>query len=252
MKPEVKKLTLTDFFNSGILEKFYSGKDHRIDHVLRVLSNSIKIYHGEIASGYVTTNFRRFHNNEQTKYKISSPCINEENKLMAASLLHDVCRSIEKIDHAEEGAILAREILEFNFGRFFNGNDIGEICEAIRTHRYSKKLKASSFIGAILQDADRLDSIGSLAITRCLEYSFHHNIPIYDPQIKPRDEYISEVGQNTTAINHLIEKNSKIKPESFNTNTAKGIAITDCNFVNLFINTYVSQAKIDIPPEFFK
>ena len=189
---------------------FYVGSHHRAEHVLRVITNSIKIYESESFG-----NFDR----------------HIVNKLIVASALHDICRPIEKDDHAAEGSILARTVLSSHFTDMFNDDDIDEICEAIRTHRYSKGLKASSQIGLILQDADRLDAIGPLGIARCFEYSVKNDIPID-----------GNTGDGTdTAFQHLEKKCAKLTPDTFNTVSAGHIAESYNEYITVFISLYRSQ-----------
>jgi uncharacterized protein len=92
-------------------------------------------------------------------------------KAVIAALLHDIKRPQEAltgIDHAESGAEYALGLLptmEFNF------SFISEVSQAIRSHRYSGGLTPTSVTGKILQDADRLDAIGAVAIARVVAYS---------------------------------------------------------------------------------
>lgn len=214
---------------------FYNGSHHRAEHVMRVIANAIKIYRGELLDAL------------STKVKVGN-CVNELlcnhlekedqhtiNKLIAACALHDICRPFEKLDHAAEGAIVAGDLLDALFSDIFSENDILEICEAIRTHRYSRKLKATSIIGEILQDADRLDAIGPLGIARCFEYSVKNNIII---------DGITDDGSDS-AFQHLEKKCAKLTPDTFNTTTAGHIAESFNEYITTFISLYRSQQGTD-------
>ena len=74
--------------------------------------------------------------------------------IYAAALLHDIAKWKQyqyKVDHALEGAILAKEILEdVEIGK----EDAEEILDAIKTHR-RKNLQKSS-LGIVLYESDKV------------------------------------------------------------------------------------------------
>ncbi len=73
--------------------------------------------------------------------------------IYATAILHDIAKWKQYrygVDHASEGAILARKILE-DIG--IAANDIEEITEAISTHR--KKDIQGSILGTVLYDSDK-------------------------------------------------------------------------------------------------
>lgn len=63
--------------------------------------------------------------------------------------------------------------------------------------------------GQIVQDADRLDAIGAIAIARVFVYGGHMGSKIYDPAIQPRTAMTKAEYRNNdegTMINHFYEK----------------------------------------------
>ncbi|URZ88431.1 HD domain-containing protein [Floricoccus penangensis] len=85
--------------------------------------------------------------------------------------------------------------------------------------------KELDLVGQIVQDADRLDSMGAIAINRALEYGWSHNRKLYDPSVKPRhdlskDEYRNSEG---TTINHFYEKLFLLS-DKLNTEEARELA----------------------------
>ncbi|HJH31674.1 MAG TPA: HD domain-containing protein [Methanosarcinaceae archaeon] len=107
--------------------------------------------------------------------RVESVCINiHEHEggnievLRLAALLHDVGivkEHNEGGDHAEYSADIAREFLSRA------GADTGlveHVISCIRTHRFSRGLKAGSIEAQILQDADRIDALGAVGIFRSL------------------------------------------------------------------------------------
>ena len=80
--------------------------------------------------------------------------------------------------------------------------------------------------GQIVQDADWLDAIGAIGITRAIYYGGHHGEKIYNPKLLPRTNMTKEEYRNLddeTIINHFYEKLLKLK-DMLNTPTAKKIA----------------------------
>jgi uncharacterized protein len=157
----------------------------------------------------------------------------------AASWFHDISRQREDSGkckcHAEHGARETEKILrKINFPAM----KIPAVVHAIVVHRYSKGIKAETKEAKIVQDADRLDALGAICIARVFAHNAENKRPLYDPNIKPLKEYH---GENTTAINHFYEKILKIKPELFNTKTARKIAKERYNFILVFLKQFLNE-----------
>ena len=87
--------------------------------------------------------------------------------VLAAALLHDIV-SYPKSDPRSkcssiESAAKARQVLA-KYG--YTENEIKIISDAIRDHSFSRGATPETLTGKILQDADRLDAIGSIGIAR--------------------------------------------------------------------------------------
>ena len=157
----------------------------------------------------------------------------------AAAWLHDIARAGEDsgkyICHAEEGAKISKKILErINFPK----EKISAVQHAIAAHRFSKQKKAETKEAQIIQDADRLDSLGAICIARVFMHNGLRKMPMYQPERKPEKHYH---GQETTAINHFYEKVLKIKPEKFHTLTARKIAKERYLFIEYFLKKFKSE-----------
>jgi uncharacterized protein len=90
--------------------------------------------------------------------------------LIPAAILHDIGRSLE--NHAAQGAVQAREILENN-GLY--PRVIDEIIHAIEVHSFSGGGKAKTLEAKILSDADKLDAMGAIGVYRAAQYSVEHS-----------------------------------------------------------------------------
>jgi uncharacterized protein len=88
---------------------------------------------------------------------------------VAAAYLHDWVNlpknSPDRARASEMSACEARRILE-SFE--FDGAEIEDVCNAVRTHSFSRGESPVSLLGRCLQDADRLEALGALGIFRTL------------------------------------------------------------------------------------
>lgn len=127
---------------------------HDFEHILRVYKNAEKICKTEKAN---------------------------KKLVLSAVLLHDIV-SFPKSDKRSKtasikSAIKAKKILKrFNFSM----TEIKIIMDAIESHSFSKNKKPKTLEGKILQDADRLDALGSIGIARTFAVSGGENRPFYN------------------------------------------------------------------------
>ncbi|MFX1255828.1 MAG: HD domain-containing protein [Promethearchaeota archaeon] len=161
--------------------------------------------------------------------------------LEPAIWLHDIARPKETSGevncHAQEGARMAEEVLAI-LG--YPAEKIEKICYVIRTHRYRSQIKAETLEAQILQDADRLDAIGAIAVARVFSLGGERNRLLYDPNIPPNKVYTSSA---KTSLNHFFEKILKITPNSFNTPTGQKLAEERYNFTKLYIDRFLLELK---------
>lgn len=161
-----------------------------------------------------------------------------------SALLHDIARKKEAEDeticHAKEGAIIANNILA---KKKIASNKIQAITYSIGVHRYKQGTIPTTLEARILQDADRLDSLGALVIARTFAQDGAKGKPIYAPSVLPNKEY---TGKSATGINHLYEKILQIRPERFYTTTAQKMAKRRYKFVELFVETFIREWKGEI------
>jgi uncharacterized protein len=91
--------------------------------------------------------------------------------LEAAALLHDIGRQREaesNISHSLLSGIMSQECLR---DLEYTKEEIEEIVDAIRTHRYSENIEPNSIEGQILSDADKIDALGAIGIYRAIVQS---------------------------------------------------------------------------------
>lgn len=172
---------------------------HNFDHIKRVVKTAKRILKEEPANTQIT---------------------------LAAAYLHDVAD--DKL--VDDPAALENEIKTFLRSIEFTDEQIEEIIYITHNLSFSKSLSATppklSLAGQIVQDADRLDAIGAIGITRAIYYGGANSETIYDPTIAPRQSMNKAQYRNLdneTIINHFYEKLLKLTG-MMNTPTAKKIA----------------------------
>ncbi|MDT8321704.1 MAG: HD domain-containing protein [Xanthomonadales bacterium] len=115
---------------------------HDIAHVRRVVNNTLQLSESENADKTVT---------------------------LAAAWLHD-CVAVPKDSplRARSSRLAAERAVEFLRGTDFPAARLGSVFHAIEAHSYSAGVAIESPEAAVVQDADRLDSLGAIGVARCL------------------------------------------------------------------------------------
>lgn len=96
--------------------------------------------------------------------------------------------------------------------------------------------------GQVVQDADRLDAIGAVGISRVFAYSGAKGRPIHDPSLSPRSSMTEEEYRKgrDTAINHFYEKLLKLKA-LMNTAAGKELAAERHRFMEIYLNQFYAE-----------
>ena len=152
-----------------------------------------------------------------------------------AALLHDIKRHDEDLGkikcHAEEGAKEAMKILKHEK---FPEQKIPFIGYAIENHRLSKNTNPKTKEARIIQDADRLDSLGAILIARAFSSAHIHKRPFYD-----------ENGRDNV-ITFIQERSKKLNPKNFNTRTGKKMAKERYDYSQHFTDRMLKEIKGEI------
>jgi uncharacterized protein len=98
---------------------------------------------------------------------------------------------------------------------------IGDIHHAIEAHSYSAGVPPRSLEAQVVQDADRLDSLGAIGIARCLLVGGHLNRPLFDVQDPFCDARAPDDSLYT--IDHFYAKLFKL-PDTMQTEAGRGEA----------------------------
>jgi uncharacterized protein len=158
----------------------------------------------------------------------------------ASCLLFDVARILEdkgKVeDHAEEGSKIARKILgKINFPE----EKIEAVCHAIFVHRKSKDRKPETIEAKILQDADYLDALGAVDVTRVIASSLQskkYKRPIHIDE--PYDG--KEIRSGIQYLEHEL-KHPKLQPNKFHTALGRRLAKERFAFTKEFTKRFIDE-----------
>jgi len=175
---------------------------HGFGHTMRVYNLAMKIAHNYIKKGF--------------KVNLLA--------LKLAALLHDVGRPLERKEkkhHALLSVEIARELLS----KLGLESELTEkVCDAIISHSFSSRIRPTSIEAKILSDADKLDAIGAIGISRCFMLA-------------------GATGRNIhSSIRHFHEKLLKLKSMLF-TEPAKEMAEKRHEFMISFLRQLEEELR---------
>lgn len=157
-----------------------------------------------------------------------------------AALLHDVAD--EKLNESKESGL--RKVRDWLEGQLITEEERQHVMDIISTMSYNAGTNPPmrTLEGKVVQDADRLDAIGAIAIARTFLYAGWKGHPIHDPEIPPRDSMTpSEYRHDkSTAINHFREKLLKLK-DRINTASAKRIAEERHRYMEQYVERFYQE-----------
>ncbi len=127
---------------------------HDLSHVERVVQNTLRLTESEKANAKVT---------------------------VPAAWLHD-CVSVAKDSPLRKQAskLAADEAVFFLESLAYPAALLPQIYHAIEAHSYSANIQTQSLEACIVQDADRLEALGAIGITRCFLTGGSMGTPLYD------------------------------------------------------------------------
>ncbi|WP_373231018.1 HD domain-containing protein [Cohnella sp.] len=159
---------------------------------------------------------------------------------MIAALLHDVAD--EKLNESKESGL--HKVRDWLEGQLLAEEERQHIMEIISTMSYNAGTNPlmRTLEGKVVQDADRLDAIGAIAIARTFLYAGWKGHPIHDPQLPPRDSMTPAEYRHdkSTAINHFHEKLLKLK-DCVNTSSARRIAEERHSYMEKYVERFYQE-----------
>ena len=189
-----------------ILDSVSSDSAHDLGHIERVVQNA-----------------KRYAAMEHANLDIVIP----------AAWLHD-CVTISKgsPDRACASTMAAVKARDFLLSINYDKSLVEQIGHAIEAHSYSANIEATTTEAKIVQDADRIDALGAIGISRCLLIGGSLNRTLYstvDPfcgDRTPDDENF--------CIDHFFKKLFSIA-DTLQTNAAKIDAVKRVKFMKIYL-----------------
>ena len=114
------------------------------------------------------------------------------------------------------------------------------------TRRDAEELAKSLPELAVVQDADRLDAMGAVGVSRAFTYGGTKNRPLHDPSIPfltdlpSKEEYMKQHSQNSPTIFHFYEKLLHLK-ELMKTQSGKQLAEGRHKYMESFLEQFFAE-----------
>lgn len=199
-----------------LVKPFYTPEDpaHDWPHIGRVIGTAKKLAAGE---------------------KVDLPC------LLAAVYCHDIVNLPKNHPDRSNASKLAGDMaapLLKEAG--FNQDEIKKVQQYVLEHSFSKGLKPSSLEAAILQDSDRLDTLGAIGVLRCASVNTQMKSAFYEPFDPLAQE--RELDDKKYMVDHYFVKIFKL-PELMNTPKGKAEALKRVDYMKGFLDTLMGEIR---------
>ena len=189
-----------------VADRIPSDSAHDLGHIERVAANAKRYAIAEGANLYI---------------------------VIPAAWLHD-CVTVPKgsPDRAFASRMAAAEASKFLLSINYDEALVEPISHAIAAHSYSANIEATTLEAKIVQDADRIDALGAIGISRCLLVGGSINRALYsvaDPFCDSR-----EPDDEKFCIDHFFKKLFNIA-DTLQTNAARLDAKKRVKFMKLYL-----------------
>ncbi|EGR2271159.1 HD domain-containing protein [Vibrio parahaemolyticus] len=176
--------------------------------------------------------------------KTAKQLCDEENAdiaiVLPAAYLHD-CFTYPK-DHPnrkQSSAIAAKKAIAYLESIQYPQHYHDAIAHSIEAHSFSANIRPNTLEAQIVQDADRLDALGAIGVTRCIQVSTHFNAQLYNDNDMFAKE--RELNDKQFTVDHFQTKLFKIV-DTMNTESAK----LEANKRKAFMQTYLKQLHDEV------
>ena len=207
--------------------------------ILEISENYIKDNFIKESTGHDWWHIKRVHD---LAIKINETEHQNEFVIKMIALLHDVFD--EKFSKGNVVENLIELMKKLNIYNEIDKDDLENILNSINNLGYKGGFNTVEISeeGKIVQDADRIDSIGAIGIARCFAFGGKKGNTIHNPDMGIVEIHNYEEYRNKErhSINHFYEKLLKIK-DTINTETAKEIAIERTKYMENFLDEFYKE-----------
>ncbi|MCS0436000.1 HD domain-containing protein [Vibrio diabolicus] len=160
--------------------------------------------------------------------------------VLPAAYLHD-CFTYPK-DHPnrkQSSIIAAKKAVAFLESIDYPQQYHDAIAHAIEAHSFSANIRPNTLEAKVVQDADRLDALGAIGITRCIQVSTEFDAQLYDN----KDIFAQqrELDDKQFTLDHFQTKLFKIA-ETMNTESAR----REAQKRKAFMQAYIEQLHDEV------
>ena len=173
---------------------------------------------------------------------IASQLPSDGQVVITAAWLHD-CVSVPK-DHPDRkkaSVLSADRAVAFLASHDFPEEKLEQVHHAISAHSYSAGIEPETTEAKIIEDADRLDALGAIGISRCLLVAGQLGRTLYHP-IDPFCEERSPDDSEWT-IDHFYSKLFKL-PGTMKTEPGKEIANKRVEFMRKYLDELAGEINL--------
>ena len=203
-------------FEQFVLQQEIHDAAHDINHIKRVVNSAKKLAKAEQA---------------------------DMNIVVPAAWLHD-CVSFPKShpDNKRASVLAGEKAIKFLTSIGYPEQYYEEIAHAIAAHSYSAKIKTETLAAEIVQDADRLDGLGAIGVSRCMLVAGKLGSKLYaeeDPFCQQR-----QADSKVAAIDHFYEKLFKTA-KTMNTVEGRKEAERRVAFMQQYLQKLAEEMGVD-------
>ena len=179
--------------------------------------------------------------------RIATSIGEDEDLAGAMALIHDIVNVPKESDLRSQGSTLSAQVgAEILPKVGYSEEEVLLIVEAVRTCSWSRGLKPTSSLGAILQDADRLDAIGAIGIARNIACAqamrSRGNIGNLYCVDDPRGTQGRDRNDKLYAIDHYEQKLLRLI-DGFHSDIAQKEASKRHEFMRIFLNQFFEDLQ---------
>ncbi len=165
--------------------------------------------------------------------------------LMAAAYLHDlVTLPKDHPDRARASQMSASAAQPILLDQGFDPEKIAAIQHAIAAHSFSANIPCDTPLARILQDADRIESLGAIGLARCFAVSGGLNRPLFDEP----DPFATQrpLDDSQFAVDHFKAKLLRL-PDTMQTKTGRDLAQKRAKVLRVFLQNLAVELGHDAP-----